>query len=80
MRFVVWTLSSPYADARRRRPLSLYTFPRYAGFARDYHFTGFPEFDLIHAPRFRDGAQFISSLSCIPFHHPGVPFYFFLDA
>lgn len=41
--FVVWTFSSLYEDAVK----SLHV-PAKAGFARDSHFKGFPEFDIFY--------------------------------
>ena len=76
--FVVWTVPSPWAEAVRCRPSSLYTFPGFLrGLARDRPAAGaawaFPDFERIqHGVSFR-AAQFSGILCSILLSYVDLP-------
>ena len=53
-------------------PSSLYTFPR-AGLARDYHFTGFPEFEQFYVADFPARTQVVQVRCVYQFRHARTP-------
>lgn len=69
MTFVVWTVPSPLPEGFRRRPSSLYTFPR-RGLARDWLRVlplAFPDFERFYSADFPAGTPILKSAASTDF-------------
>ena len=75
MQFGVWTLSSPFTkNSSQAEAVKSLHFPEKTGLARYCHFTGFTEFDFIHARDFALSAQISKSCASTNSATPALTF------
>lgn len=70
MTFVVWTVPSPLPEGFRRRPSSLYTFPRRgasSGIGLGYCPLAFPDFERFYSADFPAGTPILKSAASTDF-------------